>query len=637
MIITCAAVALPALAYVIAGSRQDAQENNCPEHQPYWDPDERRCYVKCPREKPTKPDQRVCQTCAELNESAPYWDPHTAECVSACRGFATGWLCYSCFEVNPTWPYWDMQQMVCLQCPENSKYWDPNVDKCVDTCPLGVENEDERVCKRCDATSSNPLYDADKKTCVPCPAWLPNWNNTLGKCDVACPAEKPLFVQGMCVSCAEVDPDKPFLLGGECAAKCDSKFPLHDGNNACLACADLDPSTPLWDGSKCVACPEDARMWDSVKGECVKTCLESALVEDLTGICRPCQELVPASPRWDGTNCQPCDDDTYWTGSECASDCPAGSYKSILEHACVKSCGIFQRLQDDSCVCADNLQWNGSMCAPPSDDMWAKHTAPCTGALMSVSMDGSSCVARCGENEKTVDGRCACKENAVLDWTGKRCVLRHECARIFISDSGAEVCANSQTCGKDYALGPDGKHCVQSCDYYRQLDEATGEWRCIETCPEAITYSDDHAICSMCADSVFPSYPVWDADKQECVECPEETPNWDVAARQCVKPCPIDRPTWNGYECVTCADMQPSSALHFWDPMYEACVFECPAERPAFAGTQTCRTCADIYGDKKLLWDIDTHECTEKCKSIKAKVCLSCDVFSDWKPLWDDD
>ena len=73
------------------------------------------------------------------------------------------------------------------------------------------------------------------------------------------------------------------------------------------------------------------------------------------------------------------------------------------------------------------------MCSLPKDDTWGDHKAACAGAYMVVSLDGLSCIPQCGDNEKAVEGRCVCKENAVVDWTGTGCVPRSECTRILLS------------------------------------------------------------------------------------------------------------------------------------------------------------------------------------------------------------
>lgn len=106
---------------------------------------------------------------------------------------------------------------------------------------------------------------------------------------------------------------------------------------------------------------------------------------------------------------------------------------------------------------------------------------------------------------------------------------------------------NSLTCGYKLALNTDGKHCVSYCDKVQELDRATNEWRCVETCPEWAPYAADQIHCVDCASYTSGLRPVWDPEKHECVPCPRDTPNWDAGAARCTEPCPADKPLWNWY------------------------------------------------------------------------------------------
>ena len=81
-----------------------------------------------------------------------------------------------------------------------------------------------------------------------------------------------------------------------------------------------------------------------------------------------------------------------------------------------------------------------------------------------VSLDGSECAKQCGDNEKAVEGRCICKENAVFDVHRSSCIVRSMCSRILLSDEGAETCTGLETCDKGLFLDEDWKHCLSSCE-----------------------------------------------------------------------------------------------------------------------------------------------------------------------------
>ena len=102
---------------------------------------------------------------------------------------------------------------------------------------------------------------------------------------------------------------------------------------------------------------------------------------------------------------------------------------------------------------------------------------------MVVSLDGESCILQCGDNEKVVKNRCACKESATQGQDGTVCVAHSACPRILLEDTDDEVCLNAQTCPKDLALKDDGKYCVGSCqEGIRML--VIGEYHCVSECPE---------------------------------------------------------------------------------------------------------------------------------------------------------
>lgn len=82
--------------------------------------------------------------------------------------------------------------------------------------------------------------------------------------------------------------------------------------------------------------------------------------------------------------------------------------------------------------------------------------------------DGTMCVSQCGENERIVNGRCACVEGA----------------KIGLYDDGTQKCLSSGPCkDSDLKLSKDDSNlCVQSCELWKK-DKKKKENMCVDKCP----------------------------------------------------------------------------------------------------------------------------------------------------------
>ena len=109
-------------------------------------------------------------------------------------------------------------------------------------------------------------------------------------------------------------------------------------------------------------------------------------------------------------------------------------------------------------------------------------------------------------------------------------------------------------------------------------------------------YNEETNECYGCLD-VFPDgrAPVADIEKNLCTTCVDkygtDEPYWDKEAKQC-KPCPSDKPKWNGSSCQSC-----------------------PAQTPVLDGDE-CVTCYQ-YRAETPYWNDDLKQC-EKCPEGKV-------------------
>lgn len=226
-----------------------------------------------------------------------------------------------------------------------------------------------------------------------------------------------------------------------------------------------------------------------------------------------------------------------------------------------------------------------------------------------------------------------CKESTIQNEHGDYCVALSRCSRILLSDDGAEVCLDEQTCKDGFFLATDGKYCVSTCgDNPWAQDKTTKEKKCVTTCPDTAPIEKDGA-CIICADATDLELPFWDGAK--CVPCPETSPNLDLVTKTCVSACPSGKPVWTGFECVDCRTAYPLGDRPFWDPMSEKCVTSCSIKSPITG--DTCQTCADLNGDSLPFWDPESGKCVAGCKETsKNGRCLPCDADEEFAtPHWD--
>lgn len=262
-------------------------------------------------------------------------------------------------------------------------------------------------------------------------------------CVFECPETRPYFNGSACISCAEYSLEsglrKPYWTGSECSDTCPNSAPAKH-NGVCKPCIEADPNNPYWDGISCRMCSGELGGKYYNGGKCVDRCREHIARPGGNRACSTCLSIYQEEPLWSGGKCTSCPSGQYFANSACAANCPAGLLKPVYGQVCVRACGKHQVSDGTSCKCIDGLVPGFNRCVPPDDKSWVDFAPTCAAAGMVVSFNGSSCDVGCGDDEKVVDGRCACKESAIPTQDGYSCVSRRACSRIAMSDEGVEIC-----------------------------------------------------------------------------------------------------------------------------------------------------------------------------------------------------
>ena len=225
------------------------------------------------------------------------------------------------------------------------------------------------------------------------------------------------------------------------------------------------------------------------------------------------------------------------------------------------------------------------------------------------------------------------------------------------------VCADCANANQRYPYW-DGAHCVScAAGTHAQgrnrpyLD--TAHMECVEECPEEAPLSNSDNVCEPCPAET----PVWDnviwylSVCRSCTEIYGDTrPYWSPLARTCLPTCPPELvPIDGSMTCRTCAEVNPDKP--HWDIYAEECVL-CPREAvgdicpscyaleeslPVWdEETQSCRSCVDVFGAEKAIWNINTRQCVSACPAATpaadsscGRVCPACTELYDNNPLWD--
>ncbi|MBR4931837.1 MAG: hypothetical protein IKZ02_02285, partial [Alphaproteobacteria bacterium] len=235
--------------------------------KPYYDG--KMCVATCPTETPMSDANNICKTCAEVDGTKPYW---------------SGTECVSCATIDSTTPVWDSENQTCIACAEGTEW---NGESCVKIdCPNSTPVWNGMECVSC-ATfdSTKPYWDAENKVCV---STCSSGKRDGYICVTNCPIDRPFVSDGVCV--AECSGAKPYRNGVTCVSACPSDKPSLDADNACRSCP---ARAPIWDGSACVSCasidPDKPYWWESWSGEKTNACISedqlcSEAILDMNGI-----------------------------------------------------------------------------------------------------------------------------------------------------------------------------------------------------------------------------------------------------------------------------------------------------------------------------------------------------------------
>ena len=153
------------------------------------------------------------------------------------------------------------------------------------------------------------------------------------------------------------------------------------------------------------------------------------------------------------------------------SDDGAHCYTTLGEHMVVESgrflnCSAGFKLSGSECVCS-----NGT-----------------------VSFDGKRCMseAKCGSNQKVLDGRCVCDDDSLHSVEHVRCVRADSCARV-VAINGTDFCLESGICNDmGMKISNEDGRCVTGCPHWMETDDRQ-DYMCVDQCPK--WYADKDGLC----------------------------------------------------------------------------------------------------------------------------------------------
>ena len=138
-----------------------------------------------------------------------------------------------------------------------------------------------------------------------------------------------------------------------------------------------------------------------------------------------------------------------------------------------------------------------------------------------------------------------------------------------IKDYGIEVC---EQCPSDKPFAtPDKKGCMKNpCAHVSKpfYNEETNEcYGCLDVFPDgrAPVADIEKNLCTTCVDKYDTEKPYWDEEAKQCKPCPSDKPKWNGSSCQS---CPKDKPRWNGSRCEKCPEGK------VWDNKQKTCVTE---------------------------------------------------------------
>lgn len=111
-----------------------------------------------------------------------------------------------------------------------------------------------------------------------------------------------------------------------------------------------------------------------------------------------------------------------------------------------------------------------------------------------VSFDGKRCMseAKCGSNQKVLDGRCVCDDDSLHSVEHVRCVRADSCARV-VAINGTDFCLESGICNDmGMKISNEDGCCVTRCPHWMETDDRQ-DYICVDQCPK--WYADKDGLC----------------------------------------------------------------------------------------------------------------------------------------------
>ncbi len=434
-----------------------------------------------------------------------------------------------------------------------------------------------------------------------------------------------------------------------------------------------------WNDNVCsCTCPENEHWNDTTNQceECVQTadCSGGKVCESNTCVCpegehwngTTCEACPEDKPKWNDTECEACQADTFWDGNDCVTCADVDEATPYWNgEACVQctekdNCEGNQICKTDyTCGCEDENK-HGTACQECYGDFGAESEWSCSEDTPVCDKVYHTCVTCAAANENTpvwkvIEEKGQCVTCAVADqkkpvWSGTECEACPEDTPKWNSTSEAcEACpTNSEwsgdqcQCKAGYTLKDDGT--CTPCDKGTYKISAGNEG-CI-FCGDNQTTAGTGATTSEECEACPTNRPIWNSFScVTCADVDEVTPVWNGTTCEV---CPEATPKWNGSECVTCAVNNSDTPV--WNgTTCEACpegehwngttCEACPENTPAWNGFE-CVTCAANNSATPFWNGTACVECLENedCKKglCAGNKCVACTKGGDCPGEWCD-
>lgn len=409
---------------------------------------------------------------------------------------------------------------------------------------------------------------------------------------------------------------------------------------------------------------EKCHIFDNDEKECVESCEEDKIFDELNKICYSCKQFNQYKNKElnmcvddcfffnlvkDGTNyvCKSCQElGQYWKEGKCVDDCGTSHFADENKKICIKCSKEAPYFQKGKCVkkCSENYTLDekskkcilcsskkpflqDGKCVEKCDsfhkiDLTNKICINCKNDTNGPFLQNNECVEKCEKNYKIDEKNkiCInCQENSpdTPFLEDNQCV--EKCKNYYIKDINLMRCYNCTELGNDYYFY--NETCIKGCPQNYLKDNINKIcYKCGEGNSKKIYYED-----GKCVEDCSQYYLKNDNDKT-CINCTQLNPDYYFQDNLCVKNCNKYYVKDNELKvCINCSVEYRSNLPYF---MENKCVSECNEKYAVDEINKICYKCQD---NKPY---VENGKCVEKCSPYrvidnKNFLCINCEAHNN--------